>query len=475
MFHTLRGRLILNHLLSLLIVIPLTGFSLIYVLETQILLPSLQHELEGQAKLVAEIATREPDIWSGPAQAQDFITRLSPQVADRLLLLDGQGRVLASSDPADSSRVGQPLAEPDVEAVLSGQMVAHLTNNLAFGGEMVDVLEPVAGADQRVVGVVRLSYRLSVYGRIFQSRYMIIGVLLTGVVVGVVVGWGFGLNLQRPLRQVADALGQLGGNKPLELLPEQEWDEVNLLVRAFNALVERTRSLETARQHLLANLVHELGRPLGALLSAIKALQRGAAADQQLRDELLAGMEEGVRHLRHLLDDLARMHEQVVGLLELNCRPVSLGEWLPQVLGLWRAAALSKAMQWQVTLPADLPVLDADPDRLAQALGNLLNNAIQYSPVGGAVVVEAGTEPEWAWIRVSDTGPGIAPDSLPHIFEPFYRGQVGRRFPQGMGLGLSIAQDLVVAHGGRIEVESWLARGSHFTIWLPRPRESTLD
>ena len=114
-----------------------------------------------------------------------------------------------------------------------------------------------------------------------------------------------------------------------------------------------------------------------------------------------------------------------------------------------------------------MPVIQADADRLAQAVGNLVSNAIKYTPPGGVITVSAGTKDSESWVRVSDTGPGIPVNEREKIFQPFYRGGQGHRFPQGMGLGLSIARDLATAHGGRIELESTPGLGSQFTIWLP--------
>ena len=104
---------------------------------------------------------------------------------------------------------------------------------------------------------------------------------------------------------------------------------------------------------------------------------------------------------------------------------------------------------------------------MAQAVGNLVSNAIKYTPPQGSVTVSAGSQEGEVWLRVSDTGPGIAAEEQARIFAPFYRGPVSGRFPQGMGLGLSIARDLVTAHGGRLTVESAPGAGSQFTIWLP--------
>jgi signal transduction histidine kinase len=257
-----------------------------------------------------------------------------------------------------------------------------------------------------------------------------------------------------------------------EELNEQGPEEIRGLMRAVNILVGRLHSLELARRQLLANLVHELGRPLGALRSAIQALAKGAGSDPQLLSELTTGMDEETIRLQRLLEDLAHLHDQVLGSLELNREAVELSEWLPKVLLPWQEAAAEKHLIWDVQVPPRLPVLQIDQVRFAQVIGNLASNAIKYTPSGGRVQISAGQEDQQAWIRVSDSGPGISEEEQKKIFLPFYRGDQGRRFKQGMGLGLSIAHDLTVAHGGRLEVESKPGSGSTFTVWLPLQNSS---
>jgi signal transduction histidine kinase len=164
-----------------------------------------------------------------------------------------------------------------------------------------------------------------------------------------------------------------------------------------------------------------------------------------------------------------------LGTLELHSQRIDLAIWLPQVLTPWREAAHSKNLQWQEALESMLPALWADPDRLAQAVGNLLSNAVKYTAPGGTISVGAGASEETVWISVGDTGPGIAPQEQELIFAPFYRARNGRRFPQGMGLGLTIARDVVAAHGGRLEVQSALRRGSRFTIYVPLATQRERD
>jgi len=159
----------------------------------------------------------------------------------------------------------------------------------------------------------------------------------------------------------------------------------------------------------------------------------------------------------------------VLGTLELNLQPVELGEWLRRAAIPWQQLAEEKGLAWHTVAPETPYVIEADADRLAQVLGNLLSNAVKYTSEG-SISVEARFEEDHATIDVRDTGLGIDPSERSKIFEPFYRSRRDKRFPQGMGLGLSIARDLVAAHGGRLEVESTPGQGSHFSIYLPRSR-----
>jgi signal transduction histidine kinase len=259
------------------------------------------------------------------------------------------------------------------------------------------------------------------------------------------------------------------GNRQAQVA-ERGPEEIQLLAQAFNFLTERLNSLEKARRQLLANLVHELGRPLGALRSAIQALASGAGRDPQLLQDLTTGMDDEAARLQHLLEDLAHLHDQVLGNLELEFQDITLSEWLPKVVRPWQEAAYEKHLIWQTDIPTDLPVISADPTRLASVVENLVGNAIKYTPSGGTVSVSAGVEATEVFIQVNDTGLGITSDEQEKIFEPFYRGNQGRRFKEGMGLGLSIARDLVDAHGGKLTLDSIPGQGSRFTIHLPLER-----
>lgn len=466
---TLRTRLILSHILPLLVIVPLVGIALIYVLETQILLANLSSELERQANLTAEIARDHFSIWQDSNEARLFVSRFSAYYASQVMLLDPQGRLLASSMPNRGEQPGQSVKVANLSTALAGKNSVQINYSQRLQAEIAEVLVPVIGPNQQVVGIVRLTHQLAdVHDRFVHLRYIIVTMLVVELILGAVVGLVLALDLERALRRVTDAINGIASGRQWGTLPEQGPEEIRLLLRSFNTLTERLRMLEEARRRLLANLVHEVSRPIGALQSAIQALLNGADQEAAFRRELLEGMEAEVQRLHPLLRNLAELHDRVLGTLELNCRPVALGDWLTRTIAPWREAARAKGLQWQVTIPDSLPTLEIDPDRLAQALGNLLSNAIKYTQARGTVSLAAGLEDSQVWIRVSDTGLGITVEEQARIFEPFHRSHPGRRFPQGMGLGLTIARDLVTAHGGQLEVESEPGRGSSFTIRLPQ-------
>ncbi len=470
MFRSLRNRLILSHILPLIVVSLLTGMALVYVLETRFLLPRLADNMVGDARLLAEISRSEFDLWGNPVLFGRMLDRVGLDPAVRVMFLDPEGQMLYSSESGDVARLGVYLEPVGLRSAQLGEEVV-LTNYSIWRPHnvLLEVLRPVIDPQgQRVIGIVRLTYRLaSAFELFIQFRYLIVYVLVFGLLMGALLGSLLAFNISRPVRQVTQAIYDLAQGTSSKPLTEEGPEEIRAQIRAVNYLVVRLNSLEEARRQLLANLVHELGRPLGALRSAIQAIGKGAGRDPQLLDDLATGMEAEAVQLEHVLGDLAHLHGQVLGPLELNRQEIDLGEWLPRALRPWEELANEKGLGWQVSIPAGLAPVYADPVRLLQVVGNLTSNAIKYTPAGGSVAVEAGQQEDMLWVRIQDTGPGIPLDEQEKIFVPFYRGSQGRRIKQGMGLGLTIARDLVQAHGGRISLESAPGEGSRFTVWLP--------
>jgi len=470
MFKTLRLRLILSHAIPFLLIIPLTGIALVYFLENQIILPNLSAELAGDARILTAVISTQPEILQDQQLAQYFLSELHPRLSANVMLLDPSGNMLASTNPADAGRVIKILP-PDLNNNQQANLLKSIYHFLIFKPEVVDFFAPVTSQNGQLIGIVRLSYDFSTIFDEFSSlRILILGILVAGMLLGIALGAILALNTSKQIMQVAEAVNELACGSPRQTLPEKGPEEIRVLLHAVNFLVERLNILESSRKQLLANLVHELGRPLGALRAGLAAVMRGAKDDPALLEELTIGMDEEAARLQHLLEDLSHLYGQLSGSLELNRVELNLNEWLPKVLRPWQEAAQQKRLHWEENLPGDLPSIQADPDRLAQAIENLTSNAIKYTGAHGTIAISAGVNDYEVWIQVGDNGPGISPDEQEKIFEPYYRGNQGRRIKQGMGLGLSIAKDLVQAHGGKIDLDSAPGIGSKFTILLPADR-----
>ncbi len=471
MFRSLRSRLVLSHALPLLVIIPIIGVALTNLIESRVLIPSLSRALMTNAVLLANVAGDEAELWANPAYAEYYLTHLRHDISARVQFISPGGRLLASSDPTEAPSVGIILDFAGVAEARAGEVASYTYFNISSPSEVIDVFVPVLNQNQQLIGILRMSYSYNtIYTEFIRSRYVIVGILAGGLLVGIILGWSLAINLSKPIRQVTQAINELARSNRQVEVAERGPEEIQLLAHSFNSLNERLSSLEKARRQLLANLVHELGRPLGALRSAIQALAGGAGRNPQLLADLTTGMDDEAARLQHLLEDLAHLHDQVLGTLELDYQPLAVSDWLPKVLRPWQEAAKDKHLVWQTEIPLDLPEISADPLRLASAVENLVSNAIKYTPAGGMVSINAAVEGEDLLIRVKDNGSGIADEEQQKVFEPFYRGNQGRRFKQGMGLGLSIARDLVEAHGGSIDLVSEPGKGSQFTIHLPLVR-----
>jgi two-component system, OmpR family, sensor kinase len=216
--------------------------------------------------------------------------------------------------------------------------------------------------------------------------------------------------------------------------------------------------------------ITNLGRGIGASSLATQALLQGAAEDPELRHQLLEGIDDQLRSMGLVLDNLVQFHSLQRNVLSLDIRSVNLQRWLPALLTKWRSAALRQGLTWREELtPEPLPVR-ADRDRLAQAVANLLQNAVQHTPMAGDVQVGSGTSGRDAWISISNSGPGLTSDERHRVFEPFFTSARQGQFPKGIGLGLTVADALVRAQAGRIDVKSGAGQGCRFSIWLPLAR-----
>jgi signal transduction histidine kinase len=267
-------------------------------------------------------------------------------------------------------------------------------------------------------------------------------------------------------------------------------DEIGALARAFNAMADGLDSQEWLRRNMVSDVAHELRTPLTNIRGYLEALRDGVARPTPA---MLESLHEEALLLNHLIDDLQDLALAEAGQLRLAPRPSGLPAIVEQAIEATRPAAAEKGLRVVAALAPSLPPAHVDPERVGQVLRNLLNNAIRHTPAGGAISVLATTDhrpptagrdgqssvvgcPSSVVVTVRDTGPGIAPEHLPHIFDRFYRADHSRsRATGGAGLGLAIVRQLVEAHGGRAWAESAPGEGACFSFTLPAAPESYLE
>jgi signal transduction histidine kinase len=300
-----------------------------------------------------------------------------------------------------------------------------------------------------------------------RAAGLMAGGTLLAVLLAALVGYAMARAALRPVDRVTQTALLITRAEDLgrRLEAPSQQDEVGRLSATFNEMLGRLDALFHAQQNLVADVSHELRTPLTTIQGNLDLLRRGALEDSPARGEAIRAIESDINAMSRLVADLLLLAQADAG-VKLELHPVELDTLLLDVYR--QAQTLSQGVRVKLGAEDQAQVM-GDPDRLRQLLLNLVDNALKYTPNGGEVTLSLQREAEWVRVSVSDTGIGIAPEDIPHIFERFYRSDKARTRGSraGTGLGLAIAKWIAEAHGGRIAVESQPGNGSAFTVWLP--------
>ena len=284
------------------------------------------------------------------------------------------------------------------------------------------------------------------------------------VIVGGAIGlWVMGRSLRRatqPIEEVMEAAEHVTQGDYALRVTERGPREVRRLTHAFNTMTERLQTNDDQRRRLLADISHELRTPLTVLQGNLEGMLDGV---YQPDDARLESLVEETRVMSRLIDDLRTLADAESGTLELQREPTDLGILMNEMIASFRGQAQSGGVNLSVEVAHDLPLVDIDPARIRQVLTNLVANALRYTDRGGSIRVQCALKDKMIEVVVNDTGRGIAPQDLPHIFERYTKSSDSR----GSGLGLAIAKDLVEAHGGSINAQSQIGEGTTISFNLP--------
>lgn len=473
MFQSLRARLTFSHVIPVIVIAPIVTFVLVYLLETQYFLSNSASDLIVQAELIQHFVQNNPELWQNQIEAQNLVNQLKESIPARLMLFDGEGRLLSSSLSTDQNRVGIIIEMPVVINALQGNVTWLIAYNPFIEERVIDVAIPVQTNSGRVIGIIRLSHDLrSIEDKLIPISIVILISLLIAITVAIILGFLLAKSLSAPLRRLAQAVTKLTSSTRPEILLLNGPSEVRTVAQSFNQVSQRLYELEQNRRDMIASFVHELGTPLGAIKAAAQALEEGASADAELGQDLAEGISVEVDQLRRLLDDLALLGETQLRTPILEPQPIQIGEIVEIVCRSYAYLVRQKNIQLDYETDPQLPILYADPARIHQIISNLIHNAYKYTPSSGWIKVRVSTEKvtgylETIVVTITDNGPGIVLSEQNRIFQMFYRSNEQSGGQRGMGIGLALARQLAVAHGGTLIVKSQIGNGASFILRLP--------
>jgi len=401
----------------------------------------------------------------GNATQQELYDALQEQSDNNrlyMMLVDDSGNILKEIHPQQLGSISvRPGAMPHgITRVTSGRFRTIDGALFLYAAYPLGVQNSqVTGASALVLAVPRPS-TLAVLGSLTWPFLLAACISL---VISLLISLWLGRSIYRPLAGVKAAAQSVARGDYSQRVPEEGPTEVKELAASFNHMAGEVEQSQTRLRNFVADVSHELKSPLTSIQGFAQALLDGTAADEPTRAKAARIIDSEARRLRRQVDELLELSRMQSGQAGLVKESVDITDVLSRSIDIYSIQAKEKQVELRLYAEPDVIVM-ADADRLEQVFNNLLDNAIKNSTAGSVVNITASQDEHVVRVIVADSGPGIPADHLPHVFERFYQ-VTGVR--TGIGLGLTIAREIVLAHGGTIEVASQPGEGTRFTVKLP--------
>ena len=444
-FSSLQFRLILAF--TLVLVLSFVSANLFVGYAAQRGAERFDHRLrEVRSARVNQMLARFYSREHGWSNLQPTLERAGPITGRRIIVTDAQGNLVGDSHLASASPWSENESPQNFVPIrVRGQQIGSLlvTRPDARGG----ISEPAFS------------------GLAFDFNTRLFWTGLAAVLAGICLIALISRRILNPVHALTSAARELGRGDLSQRVSNSAPGEIGQLTRTFNTMAENLEQAEVQRRSLVADVAHELRTPLSNVQGYLEAIKDNVLpADQQTIDTIY----QQVRHVVQLVEDLRLLALADAGAMRLELVSSSMEDLLNHTVGAFRPNAEGKRLVLEIQLPPDLPPISMDRTRIAQVVSNLLDNAIFHTPEGGSITVSAEASSTNLRVSVADTGPGITLEDQTLIFDRFYRTDRSRaRTTGGSGLGLTIAKQMVEAHGGTIGVESHLGQGSRFFFELP--------
>ncbi|WP_420627613.1 ATP-binding protein [Candidatus Leptofilum sp.] len=468
MFRKVRTRLIVTY--TALILLGFLGLALLAGQQISLgVTEDFQQNFVAQATLTAR-GLREPleDYFEGEsteAFLQTAVTDFADELDTPITLLDAEGQLWLTSN-------GQPenttKKQPEVEAALNQHTeydIRNNENNVATIYAAAPIIE-----DGRILAVVRLETPQDTAQSLVVQRWLALATGVLGITVVVIIAsFALAASLTRPLTQLNDAALTLADGRLSHRLPENRTDEFGKLAQTFNHMAQQVESMIEEQRAFASNASHELRTPLTTIRLRSEALRDGGL-DAQTAQKYVAEIDDEVTRLGNLVNDLILLSRLDSGRAELGSDQVSIASLVKGLLLEFQPQIEEKQLIVTTDVPHNLPPVAANSTHLRVVLHNLLSNSVKYTPSGGKINWQWAADTAVVHMTLTDSGQGIAPEDLPHLFERFYRADKARtRTVVGTGLGLSLSQSIVQLYNGRLQISSpGLNQGTRVRLTWPQ-------
>lgn len=484
---TLRARLLLSYVLLLVLLVGVTTISLLVILNTR---PAPPEQTYRQLATIAlntnlrnilpELRTgiirfRQPDFEALYAQLDTIATQQSVRI-----LIMSMPQLIVLFDSADEYATGDTLTATYSQYSLPSNITNYTRpRSNVLAGAFIDktnaewlylALEGLSISNQQyalIFAQPRPSQSLQDALQDFGTEIvpLILQVTLGGLAIAVFLAVVISRNIGSSLKDLVYAADRVADGDYEHRVPVAGPVEVRAVAEAFNQMSAEVQSERKAQQNFLVNVSHDLKTPLTSIQGFAQAIVDGATSEPAKAAQIIYDEASRLNRMVVELTDLARLD---AGSLPLQKMPIDLSQLVSAISQRLAIVAAEKNITLKTDLPP-MPIVEADGDRLAQVVTNLIGNAIKFTPPEGEIHIQTRMQHQGVELIVRDSGIGITEEEMPRIFERFYQVDKARGPKRGTGLGLAIVREIIATHGGQVSVSSDAGQGSTFTVWLPSP------
>ena len=466
---SLRTRLILTYVLIIVLCLSIVAVSLIILLGEHINRLAMARLADVALPIYVQFrAAARSQVSLNQAWAN--LQEMSQETNTYIFLLNTQDIIIRQAIPEDSSWI--PPSKLEIQKPAVSRQAPYRGTYVAPGGErFIFVAQPLAGLFQppnhddpeTLVLVMPRREALSIWAD-FAKPFLWAG--LAAMAVSIIIAILLARSVYVPIRRVTNAAEEMARGNYEQEVPEAGPKEIKGLATSFNQMARQVKGSQQMLRDFVADVSHELRSPLTSIKGFAQAIIDGTARDKGAQLKAATVIEDESKRMMRLVEELLEFSRLESGQITMAKEPVDLKEVLQQCHEIFLMRAEDKNIRLRTEIEP-LPPLVGDIDRLEQVFNNLLDNALKHTPSGGWVsIVARQPHLNFVEITVTDTGPGIPAEQMRHVFERFYKADTPAD-KAGAGLGLAIARQIVLAHGGNINIKSILGQGTEFLVRLP--------